>query len=272
MKKTLADLQSYKPQGRKLTVLTAYDAPTAALLEQVGVDLILVGDSVGTNVLGYASEQEVTLADMTHHVRAVRRGSPHSLILVDLPYGTYSTATDALTTATHLRQAGADAVKLEGPQTAIVSTLVRHGIPVCGHLGLLPQTQQERRVQGKTLEEALVIWQGALQLAEVGVFALLLELIPQELATLISQHVAIPTIGIGAGAGTDGQVLVIHDIWGWSAKIPRLAKRYQDFRTLARESITAYINDVRSGHFPTADHSRAMDPQVWAALKAQMQE
>ncbi|MEN9240216.1 MAG: 3-methyl-2-oxobutanoate hydroxymethyltransferase [Thermostichales cyanobacterium SZTDM-1c_bins_54] len=272
MARSWASLQQAKQQGRKIVALTAYDAPTAKLVQAAGLDLIIVGDSVGTNVLGYGSEQEVTLADILHHLRAVRRGSPDLPVIADLPYGTYSSVSAALDNAQALMAAGADAVKLEGPEIDTVKALVQAGIPVCGHLGLLPQTQQERRLQGKTLTEAQAIWQGSLALQGAGVVVLVLELIPWELAGWISRQLAIPTIGIGSGWQTDGQVLVVQDVLGMSERQLRLAKAYAQVGEQMLQAFRLYAQEVRQGHFPAPEHARPMPPATLAAFQAWLAE
>jgi len=271
MIRTLFELQQLKAQ-RRIAALTAYDAPTAQSLAAADVDLIIVGDSVGTNVLGYGSEQEVTLADMVHHLRAVRRGSPEIFVMVDLPYGTYTQSDQALVTANSLMEAGASAVKLEGPETEVIRTLVEAGIPVCGHLGLLPQTQTHRRVQGKTLAEAQAIWQGSLALEAAGVCALVLELIPQELAGWITGRLGIPTIGIGSGPKTDGQVLIIQDVLGLSRRQIRLAKTYATLGEQTLSALQTYISEVREGLFPGPEHSRPMPTDTLEAFQIWLQE
>jgi 3-methyl-2-oxobutanoate hydroxymethyltransferase len=268
MIRTIPELHQLKAMGRPLVALTAYDAPTARLVAAAGVDLIIVGDSVGTNVLGYESEREVTLADMVHHLRAVRRGSPQGLVIADLPYGTYTHIDQALETAKALVQAGASIVKLEGPEIAVIQALVAAGIPVCGHLGLLPQTQRERRVQGKTLAEAQALWQGSLALEAAGVCALVLELIPQELAGCITRRVGIPTIGIGSGPDTDGQVLIVQDVLGLSPRQLRLAKAYANLGEQALSALQAYVQEVREGLFPGPQQSRPMPPETLKAFQA----
>ena len=239
-----------KRQGEKIAVLTAYDAPTARAEVEAGVDLILVGDSVGTNVLGYRSEREVTLADIVHHVRAVRRGAPDAAILADMPYATYDDEEQAVANARTLVDAGADMVKFEGARPEIVRALRAAGIAVSGHLGLEPQHHEDRRLKGKSAETALRLETDAKLLDDAGIGLLILELVPEELAARITKLVAAPTIGIGAGRATDGQVLVIHDMAGLSDAAFRHNRRFAELGTGLRDAAGAYCAAVRSGEFP----------------------
>lgn len=239
-----------KRQGIKIAVLTAYDAPTARAEVAAGVDLILVGDSVGTNVLGYGSEREVTLADIAHHLRAVRRGAPETAIVADLPYATYDDGPQAVASARQLVAAGADMVKFEGARPDIVAALKAAGIPVSGHLGLEPQHHEVLRVQARSAAAALRLEADAKRLDEAGLDLLILELIPHEVAARITRLVAAPTIGIGAGSGTDGQVLVVNDLVGLTEKHFRHNRRLCDFAEQLRAAGSAYCAAVRSGDFP----------------------
>ena len=254
-----------KRQREPIAVLTAYDAPTARAQEAAGIDLILVGDSVGTNVLGYASERDVTLADIVHHVRAVRRGAPETTILADLPYATYDDAADALANARLLVEAGADMVKFEGARPAIVSALREAGIAVSGHLGLEPQHHEEKRLKAKTAAEALRLETDAMMLDRAGLDLLILEMIPEELAARITRGVAAPTIGIGAGRGTDGQVLVVNDMLGVTDANFRHNRRFADLGATMREATAAYIDAVRGRHFPAQANAFPM-PRAELAL------
>jgi 3-methyl-2-oxobutanoate hydroxymethyltransferase len=260
-----------KHGGEKIALLTAYDAPQARAQEQAGVDAILVGDSVGVNMLGYASEREVTLADMAHHTRAVRRGAPDTFILSDLPFATYDTPEQAVASAKILQQAGADAVKFEGAFPELVQALAAVGIPVCGHLGYEPQ-HCERRVHGKTFEEAIRIFGDAKALDDAGVLMLVLELAPAELAAAISQAIKAPTIGIGAGPATDGQVLVFPDVLGYTEKNFRHNRRYAEIGATMREAASAYIGDVRARTFPTLANGSTMPADVLAQFEAEILE
>ena len=215
-----------KRSGVPITMLTAYDYPTALAQDAAGLDVILVGDSVGTNVLGYQSEREVTLADIVHHTKAVRRGTRRAYVLSDLPFATYDTPDQALASARELVASGADGVKLEGALPDIVAPLVEAGIEVCGHLGLQPQTQTEKRVQGRTAEAARRLLAESLTVEQAGATMLVLELVPEEVAAAITRRLAIPTIGIGAGRHVDGQVLVVPDVLGITEREFRHNRRY----------------------------------------------
>ncbi len=239
-----------KRRGEKISMLTAYDYPTAKAEVEAGVDIILVGDSVGTNILGYQSEQEVTLADIAHHVRAVRRGAPQTIILADLPYRTYDTPEMAVANAKKLREAGADIVKFEGPHPEIAAALVKAGIDVCGHLGLEPQHHMEKRLKGRSAQEAKSLLAHARALDAAGISMLVLELIPEEVAETVTKATAAPTIGIGAGRHTDGQVLVICDMLGFLPVNFKHNRRYHDVGPLIGDATAHYVRDVREGRFP----------------------
>ncbi len=239
-----------KRRAEKISMLTAYDYPTAKAEAAAGVDIILVGDSVGTNILGYQSEQEVTLADIAHHVRAVRRGAPQTLILADLPYRTYDTPEMAVANAKKLREAGADIVKFEGPHPEIAAALVKAGIDVCGHLGLEPQHHLEKRLKGRSAQEAKSLLAQARALDAAGISMLVLELIPEEVAEKVTTAIRAPTIGIGAGRNTDGQVLVICDMLGFTPVNFKHNRRYRDLGPLIDEATAHYVRDVREGRFP----------------------
>ena len=240
-----------KRRGEPIAVLTAYDAPTAQAEARGGVDMILVGDSVGTNVLGLASEREVSLADIVHHVRAVRRGAPDATILADLPFATYDSETAAVANARHLVAAGADMVKFEGARPEIVRALTAAGIMVSGHLGLEPQHHEEKRLKGKTARAALQIEIDAVALDKAGVDLLVLEMIPEELAARITKAVGVPTIGIGAGRGTDGQVLVITDVLGYTEAVYRHNHRFAEVGAATRDAVSDYVAAVRARRFPS---------------------
>lgn len=262
---TVADLRECKTRGQRIVALTAYDFPTARLVDEAGVDIVFVGDSVGTNVLGYESEREVTLADMRHHLRAVRRGTARALVLADLPYRTYETVEAARANARALIADGADLVKLEGGRDQVekVRALTDDGIAVCGHLGFTPQTLfvpgQKGRVQGRLRADAEALLADARVLEAAGACALVLELVPEALGTLVTRAVGIPTIGIGAGRGCDGQVLIVHDVLGLSARTLKLAKAYVDGRGLALDAVRSYAAEVRAGIFPAETNVFAMD-------------
>jgi 3-methyl-2-oxobutanoate hydroxymethyltransferase len=247
-------------------MLTCYDFPTALWEEEAGVDVILVGDSVGTNVLGYESVRQVTLDDMVHHVKATRRGVGTAYLLADMPSGTYDETGDALSHARALLIAGADGVKLEGFRPEIVSHLTDHGVDVCAHLGLNPQVHEKHALQAKTADAALQLIDESVALEAAGAFMIVYELIPEEVAREATQRLAIPTIGIGAGRYTDGQVLVVHDALGTNAFELRHSRKYEDFRGRGRQAIRAYVEDVHSGRFPGATNVRHLSEAEAAAL------
>jgi 3-methyl-2-oxobutanoate hydroxymethyltransferase len=261
-------LRAKKRAQKKITALTCYDYPTAVLQDQVGIDILFVGDSVGTNVLGYASETEVTMEDMIHHLKAVRRGAKQAVVLADLPYGSYPDPEKALINAQRLVHHGADLVKLEGPHLSVIRYLVTNGIPVCAHLGLLPQSQSERKMQAKTFTDARVLIETTWVLDTIGIPLLLLELIPEEVAQIISETISIPTIGIGSGRFTDGQVLIVNDILGITPFQLKLAIRYQDYQTLTRQALEHYKQDVEACYFPQEEHLRHMPDPELQVLKA----
>lgn len=248
-----------KRSGEKIVALTAYDAPTARVLAEAGVDVILVGDSVGVNVLGYAHEREVSLADMAHHIAAVRRGAPGAYVMGDLPYATYETPQQARVSAAALRAAGADCVKFEGARPEIAAAIAAAGIEVCGHLGLESQHHEEKRRQGRTAAAARKLLENALALDAAGQAFLVLELIPAEVAERITSAVRAPTIGIGSGAATDGQVLVVNDLAGITAREFKHNRRYGDLAAALRAAVSAYVGDVRAGAFPGEEHAFHMD-------------
>jgi 3-methyl-2-oxobutanoate hydroxymethyltransferase len=259
VKKNAAYLLQKKRDRQPIVALTCYDYPTAVLQQEAGVDVIFVGDSVGTNVLGYADETQVTMDDIVHHLKAVCRGANEPYILADLPYASYETPDQALENAQRLVANGTDIVKLEGDRPDIVMHLVRHDIDVCGHLGLQPQTHQTKAVQGKHFAQAKELVEASLRLQQAGVKVLLLELISEELGKLITETVEVPTIGIGSGRFTDGQVLIVNDILGITPRKLRLAKRYLDYQTSTLGAIRQYCADVEQHEFPTEDNVRHMD-------------
>jgi 3-methyl-2-oxobutanoate hydroxymethyltransferase len=256
-----------KRAGRPIAMLTAYDAPTAAAEAAAGMDILLVGDSLGTNMLGYKSEREVTLADMAHHARAVRRGAPQAVIVVDLPYATYETPAMALANARVLVEAGADMVKFEGPHPEIVAALVGAGIDVCCHLGLEPQHHEEKRLKGRSAAEAAQIHAAAQALDAAGMSMLVLELVPEELADAITRAVKAPTIGIGAGRRTDGQVLVVCDLLGLGEANFRHNRRYAEFGMTMRIAAGAYVTDVHARAFPAEGNVFHMKAEELAVLQ-----
>jgi 3-methyl-2-oxobutanoate hydroxymethyltransferase len=264
-KKDLTFIHAMKQARRKITMLTGYDYPTACIEDQAGIDIILVGDSVGTNVLGYASEREVTMDDMVHHLKAVWRGVAQAYLLADLPYQSYETPQQALTNATRLLGHGADAVKLEGgiEQVETIRRLTAHGINVCGHIGFTPQTLhrpgRKARVQGRSSSQAISLLESAIAVEQAGAQLLVLELIPEALGKAITECLRIPTIGIGAGRFCDGQVLIIHDLLGLTPFHLRFVKRYQQFRELTLQAIAQYKLDVEEGVFPSGETAFEMD-------------
>lgn len=275
MRVTITEIRRMKAQGERIPMLTAYDAATARLLDEAGIPLLLVGDSLGMVVLGYEDTTAVTVEDMLHHVKAVVRGSRRALVVADMPFMSYTVSVErALDNAARfIREAGAQAVKLEGGEAvaATIRRLVAAGIPVMGHVGLTPQhvlSLGGYRVQGRSVEAAEQILKDALAVEAAGGFALVLECIPAELARLISETLTIPTIGIGAGPDCDGQVQVIHDMLGWIPDFtPKHAKRYADMDATVRSVAGQYVDDVRARRFPAAEHGWSLDDAVIRALK-----
>jgi 3-methyl-2-oxobutanoate hydroxymethyltransferase len=263
MRKSLAEIRSMKNKGEKITMLTAYDASMARLLSGCDVDMLLVGDSLGMVMLGYDSTVPVTMDEMIHHAKAVRRGAPESFIVGDLPYGSYQTgARDAINNGLRfLKEADCDAVKLEGglKVCGIVEALVGAGIPVMAHIGLTPQTASQLggyKVQGKGIEDARRLVAEAKALEAAGAFSIILECVPDTLAKVISASLAMPTVGIGAGVHCDGQVLVTHDLLGMFEKFtPKFVKKFADLSPLIKESIRTYGQEVKAGSYPAMEHS-----------------
>ncbi len=259
MTEPLSSFRALKQRSQPICMLTCYSFPTAQQSEQAGVDIALVGDSLGTTFLGYDSTNKVTMSDMLHHVRAVRRGCPKTYVLADLPFRSYETPEDALANARALIDAGADGVKLEGALTAIISYLVKHGIDVCGHIGYLPQTADKPSVVGKQIPVARQLLADAQAIEAAGAEMLVLELMPKELSAVLTAQLAIPTIGIGAGADCDGQVQVIDDLLGMGERVFRHAKVYAQHRADAVTGIAQYCQDVREKAFPTDAHVSHVD-------------
>jgi 3-methyl-2-oxobutanoate hydroxymethyltransferase len=256
-----------KSRGEKIVVVTAYDAPTARIEAAAGVDAILVGDSVGVNILGYAHEREVTLADMAHHIAAVRRGAPDIYLIGDLPYATYDAPDQALESARRLRDAGADCVKFEGAQPDVVAALTAAGFDVCCHLGLESQHQDVKRRQGRTAHAAAKLYRDALALDAAGQKFLVLELVPRELALRITRAVRAATIGIGAGPETDGQVLVVNDLAGVTTRDFKHNRRYGRIGAALSDAVGAYAKDVRAGAFPGPEHGFEMADEERAGFE-----
>lgn len=248
-------LNNLKKKG-KFVMLTAYDYQMAKILDETGIDLILVGDSLGMVVLGYQNTKSVTMEDMIHHTRAVARGTKNTPIIGDMPIDSYNTVEDALENAKQLLEAGALGVKIEGNRPLIVETLVKEGIPVMGHVGLLPQSTDRFRLKGKKAMEAERILDDAIELDKMGVFAIVLECIPKSLAKKITETVNAPTIGIGAGIHCDGQVLVINDVLGFDeAFSPKYLKRYASIGREIRKAIVNFKDDVLNGKYPDEKHT-----------------
>lgn len=257
MKLTKELLQSRKHNRQKITMLTCYDFPTAKILDQCSVDVQLIGDSVGTNVLGYTKISDVTMADMLHHLKAVVRGAGDSFILCDMPFGSYDTTNTAIENAKKLIDAGANGVKLESEECAIdkIISITQKGIDVCAHIGYTPQTPGLKpSVQGKDTKRAKELLSLAIKSEKAGAFMIVLELIPEQLSKLITNELSIPTIGIGAGRFCDGQVQVILDIMGLNDIQLRHVKKFSQLSDNYKTAINAYVNDVQNGRFPTKDN------------------
>jgi 3-methyl-2-oxobutanoate hydroxymethyltransferase len=269
-KVSIQTLHSKKTRGEPITFLTAYDFPTAVALDRSGIDGILVGDSLGMVVLGYENTLPVTMQEMLHHCRAVARGVSHAHLVGDMPFMSYQVSvTDALRNAGRLLQKGEmDAVKLEGGRDRVpaIKAIVSAGIPVMGHLGLTPQSVHQLggwRVQAKSTEAARILIEDSLILEDAGCYALVLEAIPAEVTQLISGRLRIPVIGIGAGAGCDGQILVTHDLLGLFDRFtPSFVKKYADLFSEMERAFKEYIADVKERRFPAAEHANSMDPQA----------
>jgi 3-methyl-2-oxobutanoate hydroxymethyltransferase len=256
---TIHDLKAWKAEGRRFTMLTAYDFPTAQILDRAGIPVLLVGDSVGNNVLGYPDTLPVTLEEMLHHTRAVARGAERAMVVGDLPFLSYQVSLEeGVRNAGRLvKEGGAHAVKLEGPQLDLVHRLVEIGIPVMAHVGLTPQSVHGLggyKVQGRG-EAAHRGAEQARQLEKAGAFSIVLEAMPSDLAAEITGALEIPTIGIGAGPHCDAQVLVINDLLGINERVPKLAKKYADLRSVITEAAERFVREVDEGRFPDADHS-----------------
>jgi 3-methyl-2-oxobutanoate hydroxymethyltransferase len=257
---TISTLDKMKAAGEKFVCITAYDATFARLVSEAGAETILVGDSLGMVLQGHDSTIPVTIADMEYHTRSVNRASPHSLVIADMPFMTYSDVTDAMSNATRLMQAGAQMVKMEGGVwlSDTISALVERGVPVCAHLGLTPQSVNAfggYRVQGRTPKEAKSILADAVEIQDAGASLLVLECIPADLATDISRKLDIPVIGIGAGAGTDAQVLVMHDLLGLCDHQPRFVQNFMQGKDSVQAALQAFVTSVKDGSYPREEHS-----------------
>ena len=273
-KVTTLTYRQKKERGEIITMLTAYDYPTAMAMDKAGVDSILVGDSLAMVVLGYENTLPVTMEEMLHHSRAVARGAKTALLIGDMPFMSYQVSVEEATrnAGRFLQQGGMDAVKLEGGRERVdaIRSITNAGIPVMGHLGLTPQSINQLggfRAQGKTAIAAKRLVEDALLLEDAGCFSIVLESVPARLAELISKRLSIPTIGIGAGAGCDGQVLVTHDVLGLFDRFtPKFVKQYANFHGEMQKVFADYIEDVETKRFPAQEHTVEMDNKEWEAL------
>ncbi len=274
MRITINQIREMKQKGEKITMLTAYDYTTAKIVDEAGIPLILVGDSLGMVVLGYESTIPVTMDEMLHHTKAVVRGTKQAMVIGDMPFMTYHVSIEgALYNAGRfIQEGGAQAVKLEGGVTVAekVRRIVECGIPVMGHIGLTPQSIHQLggyKVRGKTKETATRLVEDAKALEEAGAFSIVLETVPAQLAALITQGISIPAIGIGAGIGCDGQVQIINDILGsFTDFVPKHAKQYAKLTDIIRDAVTEYHDEVKAGSFPTDKQSSFMDESILAEL------
>lgn len=270
-------LKASKARGERLVCLTAYDFPTARIVDEAGIDIILVGDSLGNVVLGYGNTVPVTLDEILIHLKAVRRAVQRALLVADMPYGSFHTGEDeAVKNALRLvKEGGAEAVKLEGghKRVHLVKRLVDEEIAVMGHIGLTPQSINKLgayRVQGKTASAARQLLDDARALEDAGAFAIVLEVVPREIASLITESISIPTIGIGAGAGCDIQVLVLHDMLGLSfGKLARFVRPYANLHEVITDAVTRYADDVRNGTYPSDQESYALPAEAAEELNIQ---
>ena len=273
-KVTAPSLRASKERKERLVCLTAYDYPTARIVDEAGIDIILVGDSIGNAVLGYGNTVPVTLEEILMHTRAVRRATQRALLVADMPYGTYHTgADDAVRAALRLiKEAGAESVKLEGgrKRAPLVKRLVDEEIAVMGHIGLTPQSVNKLggyRVQGKTAETARALLDDARALEDAGAYAVVLEVVPREIAQMITESISIPTVGIGAGPHCDIQVLVLHDLIGLSfGKLPRFVRQYANLRESMTEALSRFAEDVRAGTYPAEAESYGLPAEAAAEL------
>ena len=270
-KVTTLTFRQKKERGEPITMLTAYDYPTAMAIDKAGIDSILVGDSLGMVVLGYENTLPVTMDEMLHHARAVSRGAKSALLVGDMPFMSYQVSTEEAVrnAGRFLQQAGMDAVKLEGgrERADAVRAIVGTGIPVMGHLGLTPQSVHQIggfRAQGKTASAAKRLLEDAKILEDAGAFSLVLESVPAQLAEYISKQISIPTIGIGAGAGCDGQVLVTHDLLGLFERFtPKFVKQYANLHEVMNKAFADYLDDVETKRFPAVEHTVEMSAEEW---------
>jgi len=270
---SILDLQSKKQKGEKITMLTAYDYPFARLLDEAGVDSILVGDSLGMVMLGYESTLPVSMEEMLHHVKAVKKGVKRAFLIGDLPFMSYQASKEeAIKNAGLLMKAGCDAIKLEGGKEVFdtVKFIVERGIPVLGHIGLTPQSVSKLggyRVQGRDKKSALRILESAMALEAAGAFGIVLECIPYLLAKLITEKISIITIGIGAGPFCDGQVLVLHDLLGiFEDKKPKFVKVYANLAPIIKQAVSSFIDEIKTKKFPDLHHAYALPEEVWEEI------
>jgi len=275
---TIPKIEEKKSKGEKITMLTAYDYPMARIIDQIGVDIILVGDSLANVILGYSNTLPVTMEEMLHHTRAVARGCQRALLVADMPYLSYhidikETIRNA---GRFIKEGGAEAVKVEGgkKRAEVISRILDIEIPVMGHIGLTPQSIHQMggyRVQGNTLDQSLTLVEEARLLEATGVFSIVLEGIPEEVAQIITQGVSIPTIGIGAGRFCDGQVLVVHDMLGFFEEFqPKFVRRYANLHQEIGKAVRQFFSDVREGKFPSESESYHLPPEIAAALKEKL--
>jgi len=279
-KVSVLDVKQAKEQGRKLTMLTAYDYPLGLMAAESGVDIVLVGDSLGMVVMGLDGTVAVTMEDMIHHIKAVVRGCQGPLIVGDMPFMSYNTSIrEAIINAGRLmKEGGCDVVKLEGGVdfAPTIESIVKAGIPVQGHIGLTPQTASALggfKMQGKDASAAKQIIDDARALEDAGVFSMILEAVPAPLGKLVAEAVSVPVIGIGAGPDVDGQVLVFHDVVGlFDRFVPKFVKQYTNVRKIIIEALKEYNQDVVAGTFPAAEHSFKMPDEALAQLKAMIKD
>ena len=279
MKTTVADFLSMKKNGEKITMVTAYDYSTAKLIDNSGINSILVGDSLGMVMLGYPDTVSVTMEDMLHHVKAVSRGTENALVICDMPFMSYQTSVyDAVVNAGRLMKEGrAGAVKLEGGKEYAehVRAIVNASIPVCGHIGMTPQSVNAFggfKVQGKTEEAARKLIEDAIALQEAGAFAIVIECVPHKLSEYISEILSIPTIGIGAGNGCSGQVLVYQDMLGmYSDFTPKFVKKFANVGDVMTDAFKSYSDEVKTGNFPTEEHSFKIDDDIIDKIRGDRQ-
>ena len=277
-KVTTQTFRQKKERGEPITMLTAYDYPTAMAVDKAGIDSILVGDSLAMVVLGYENTLPVTMEEMLHHARAVARGAKSALLVGDMPFMSYQVSVEEAVrnAGRFLQQGGMDAIKLEGgrERADAIRAITGAGIPVMGHIGLTPQSVHQLggfRAQGKTASAAKRLLEDAQALEEAGAFSLVLESVPARLAEVISKHISIPTIGIGAGTGCDGQVLVTHDLLGLFDRFtPKFVKKYTNLHETMHKAFTDYIDDVESKRFPAQEHTVEMSDEEWDAFQKEL--